>query len=223
MIVPPGKAARHRRRVAQQPRQGRSAVSGAWPLHLAVPAATGRRTGAALRRPGASGSRVPGRTGSRACPCRPRTRLIACYLQTGRGMKPDRAADPGAAMEALPAFLDDVTGGTRPPGQGQQPGRPPRCSAAGIRLRATPAPARLTALPSGSHSGPGDDRTPMTSCPRRYQTTAPTTIRTCPITPNRRSRILGCKRQVQRPYQPFRSATEASLAKFHRIPQRKSC
>ena len=38
-------------------------------------------------------------------------RLIAYYLETGRGMKLDRVADAIAAMEALSAFLDDVTGG----------------------------------------------------------------------------------------------------------------
>jgi hypothetical protein len=38
-------------------------------------------------------------------------RLIAYYLKTGRGMKLDRVADAIAAMEALSAFLDDVTGG----------------------------------------------------------------------------------------------------------------
>ena len=38
-------------------------------------------------------------------------RLIAYYLETGRGMKLDRVADAIAAMEALSAFLDDVAGG----------------------------------------------------------------------------------------------------------------
>jgi hypothetical protein len=38
-------------------------------------------------------------------------RLIAYYLETGRGMKLDRVADAIAAMEVLSAFLDDVTGG----------------------------------------------------------------------------------------------------------------
>jgi hypothetical protein len=38
-------------------------------------------------------------------------RLIAYYLETGRGTKLDRVADAIIAMEALSAFLDDVTGG----------------------------------------------------------------------------------------------------------------
>ena len=38
-------------------------------------------------------------------------RLIAYYLETGRGMKLERVTDAIAAMEALSAFLDDVTGG----------------------------------------------------------------------------------------------------------------
>jgi hypothetical protein len=38
-------------------------------------------------------------------------RLIAYYLECGRGIKLDRVADAIAAMEALSAFLDDVTGG----------------------------------------------------------------------------------------------------------------
>ena len=38
-------------------------------------------------------------------------RLIAYYLETGRGMKLDRVTDAIAAMETLSSFLDDVTGG----------------------------------------------------------------------------------------------------------------
>lgn len=38
-------------------------------------------------------------------------RLIAYYLETGRGMKLDRVADAIAAMEALSSLLDDVAGG----------------------------------------------------------------------------------------------------------------
>ena len=38
-------------------------------------------------------------------------RLIAYYLETGRGTKLDRVADAIAAMEELSAFLDDVIGG----------------------------------------------------------------------------------------------------------------
>jgi hypothetical protein len=38
-------------------------------------------------------------------------RLIAYYLDTGRGMKLDRVAAAIAALEALSGFLDDVTGG----------------------------------------------------------------------------------------------------------------
>jgi hypothetical protein len=38
-------------------------------------------------------------------------RLIAYYLETGRGMKLDRVADAIAAIEALSNLLDDVAGG----------------------------------------------------------------------------------------------------------------
>jgi hypothetical protein len=38
-------------------------------------------------------------------------RLIAYYLETGRGMKLGRVADAIAEMETLSAFLDDVTDG----------------------------------------------------------------------------------------------------------------
>lgn len=38
-------------------------------------------------------------------------RLIAYYLETGRGMKLDRVSDAIAAMEALSSLLDDVAGG----------------------------------------------------------------------------------------------------------------
>jgi hypothetical protein len=38
-------------------------------------------------------------------------RLIAYYIETGRGMKLDRVADAIAAMEALSSLLDDVAGG----------------------------------------------------------------------------------------------------------------
>jgi hypothetical protein len=38
-------------------------------------------------------------------------RLIAYYLETGRGMKLDRVADAITAIEALSALLDDIAGG----------------------------------------------------------------------------------------------------------------
>jgi hypothetical protein len=52
-------------------------------------------------------------TPSVSCPARRLwlDRLIACYLETGPGTKLDRVAAAITAMEALSAFLDDVSGG----------------------------------------------------------------------------------------------------------------